>query len=259
VTAERLLEWKAVLLTKFAPASVAGFMKMAKTVFGWAVDHDWLSKNPMKKIPNGSFVNRDKDRIISMAEYAKLLEACPNQEWRTIIALARIGGLRCPSELQHLRWSDILWSENRFLVHSPKTERHEGHRERLVPLFPELRAELERHFSLIEMKGSEFVVEHVRRTTRNLHSPFQKIVHRAGLGKIIRPFDNMRMSRSNEVDREFGSIKESLWIGHSERVKKEHYYRLEDSDFAEAAGASLESQNPHAQSHAKPTDSDGLG
>jgi hypothetical protein len=46
------------------------------------------------------------------------------------------------------------------------------------------------------------------------------------------------MSRSNEVDREFGSIKESLWIGHSERVKKEHYYRLEDSDFDEAAGAS---------------------
>ena len=24
----------------------------------------------------------------------KLLEACPNQEWRTIIALARIGGVR---------------------------------------------------------------------------------------------------------------------------------------------------------------------
>ena len=58
------------------------------------------------------------------------------------------------------------------------------------------------------------------------------------IGTIIRPFDNMRMSRSNEVDREFGSIKESLWIGHSERVKKEHYYRLEDSDFDEAAGAS---------------------
>jgi len=37
----------------------------------------------------------------------------------------------------------------------------------------------------------------------------------------------MRMSRSNEVDREFGSIKESLWIGHSERVKKDHYYRIE--------------------------------
>ena len=70
----------------------------------------------------------------------------------------------------------------------------------------------------------------------------------------------MCSSDLNEVDREFGSIKESLWIGHSERVKKEHYYRLEDSDFAEAAGADLESkkpQNPHAEDHAKPTGTDG--
>ena len=44
------------------------------------------------------------------------------------------------------------------------------------------------------------------------------------------------------------------------RVKKEHYYRLEDSDFAEAAGADLEGekpQNPYAEDHAKPTGTDG--
>ena len=256
VTADRLLDWKAVLLTKFAPASVAGFMKIAKTVFGWAVDHEWLSRNPMKKIPNGSFINRNKDRIITMEEYAKLLEACPNQEWRTIIALARIGGLRCSSELRQFRWSDVHWAENRFLVRSPKTERHEGHRERLVPLFPELRTELDRHFSLDETKGNEFVIQGLQNSSWNLHPAFQAIAKNAGLGNIIRPFDNMRMSRSNEVDREFGSIKESLWIGHSERVKKEHYYRLEDSDFAEAAGADMEGEKPQ-NPHAKPTGTDG--
>ena len=61
----------------------------------------------MTGIPIGSFENRDKDRTISREEYAKLLDACPNQEWRTIIALARIGGLRCPSELKQLRWPDV--------------------------------------------------------------------------------------------------------------------------------------------------------
>ena len=124
------------------------------------------------------------------------------------------------------------------MVHSPKTEHHEGHRERLVPLFPELRAELEKHYSLDDTKGNEFVIQDLQNSSWNLHAAFQAIAKRAGLGTIIRPFDNMRMSRSNEVDREFGSIKESLWIGHSERVKKEHYYRLEDSDFDEVAGAS---------------------
>ena len=253
MTAERLLEWKTALLAAYAPASVAGVMKVAKTVFGWAVDHDWLTKNPLSKIPTGSFINRNNDRIISMDEYAKLLTGCSNQEWRTIIALARIGGLRCPSELRQLRWTDIHWSENRFLVRSPKTERHEGHRERLVPLFPVLRAELEQHFSLDETKGNEFVIEHYQKTSWQLNMPFRSIARRAGLGKIVRPFDNMRMSRSNEVDREFGSIKECLWIGHSERVKKEHYYRLEDSDFAEAAEVGLEKPIPHAHDHAKPT------
>ena len=258
VTADRLLDWKAVLLADYAPASVAGFMKMTKTVFGWAVDHEWLSRNPMKKIPNGSFINRDKDRIVTMEEYAKLLAACPNQEWQTIIALARIGGLRCASELKRLRWADVRWSENRFLVRSPKTERHEGHRERLVPLFPELRAVLEKHYSLDEAKGNEFVIQGLQNSCWNLHPAFQAIAKRAGLGKIIRPFDNMRMSRSNEVRRRWGQVLESLWIGHSARVMKDHYAWVSDEEFAEAAGAGLENPILHADAHAKPTDSDGL-
>ena len=252
VTAEKLLEWKTALLTEYATASVAGIVKVAKMVFEWAVDHDWLTKNPLKKIPNGSFVNRENDRIVTMEEYARLLDASPHQEWRTIIALARIGGLRCPSELQRLRWSDVNWSENRFLVHSPKTERHEGHRERLVPLFPELRAELERHHSLVETEGNEFVIEHFQKTSWNLNSPFQTIACRAGLGKIIRPFDNMRMSRSNEVERKFGAKKESLWIGHSEKVMLKHYHVLEDSDYLEAAGK-LDNPISHATPHALST------
>jgi len=134
ITVERLLDWKVALLAQeYAEASVAGFLKNARAVFEWAVEQHWLTKNPLRKISRGSFVNRDNDRLISMEEYAKLLEACPNQEWRTIIALARIGGLRCPSELQRLRWSDVDWEQNRFTVHSPKTERE--HSTNPVPYF----------------------------------------------------------------------------------------------------------------------------
>ena len=233
-------------------------------VFEWGVDQDWLVKNPMKNIPIGSTVNRDNNRTISMDEYAKLLAACRHQEWRTIIALARIGGLRCPSEIQRLRWSDIHWADNRFLVRSPKTEHHEGHRERLVPLFPELQAELERQFSLDETKGNEFVIERYQKTSWNLHAAFEGISKRAGLGTIIRPFDNMRMSRSNEVWERFGSGKENLWIGHSEMIRRKHYQgELSDEAFAEAAGATgatkadAESQVPHAPDHAEPTEKDG--
>jgi hypothetical protein len=67
----------------------------------------------------------------------------------------------------------------------------------------------------------------------------------------------MRMSRSNEVERKFGSKKESLWIGHSDKVMIKHYLVLEDEDYAKAAEASLESEIAHAKSHAVSTINDG--
>ena len=260
ITVERLLEWKASLLAKHKEATVAGHIKNVKAVLNWAVDTmDWLPKNPLRRIAGGSFRNAANDRPISMEEYAKLLDACPNQEWRTIIALARIGGLRCPSELKRLRWTDINWAENRFLVRSPKTERHEGHRERIVPLFPALRVELDRlFFSLDETDENEFVIEHYQRTYWNVYTPFEKIANLAGLGTIVCPFVNMRRSRSNEVEREFGSKKESLWIGHSEKVMVKHYLVLEDDDYAEAAGMPMDGQKPHAELHANSTVQDSV-
>ena len=80
------------------------------------------------------------------------------------------------------------------------------------------------------------MIEHFQKTSWNVRNQFQVIARRAGLGEIICPFDNMRMSRSNEVERQFGSKKESLWIGHSEKVMLKYYLVLEDEDCTEAAG-----------------------
>ena len=169
--------------------------------------------------------------MVTMEEYGKLLAACPSQEWRTIVALARVGGLRCPSELQQLRWSDIDWQGKRFTVHSPKTERHAGQEKRTVPLFDELRAELDKHD-----KTTEFVIQGLQGGSWNLNDRFQAIARRAGIGNVVRPFDNMRMSRSNEVLERWGAHKESLWIGHTAKVMQKHYLCLSDEDFSDAAG-----------------------
>ena len=69
------------------------------------------------------------------------------------------------------------------------------------------------------------------------------------------------MSRSNEGCKRWGQVLESLWIGHSERVMKDHYALVSDDEFAEAAGATeagLESPIPHAHDHAKLTVNNGL-
>ena len=148
LTKDRMQRWKEQLLDSsgLAEATVASTIKDVKAVFNWAVMQGWIEKSPLDGIGRGSFVNRKNDRIISMEEYRRLLDACPCQDWRVIVSLARIGGLRCPSELIALRWEDVNWKKKYFYVRSPKTE-HLGDKEgRWVPIFPELRTELETLF-----------------------------------------------------------------------------------------------------------------
>lgn len=134
----------------------------------------------------------------------------------------------------NLRWSDIDWAKNRFDVRSPKTEHHAGKESRAVPLFLELRTELETLRLCSANEVPEFVISRYRNPRENLGTPFKKIAKSAGLDGMIRPFDNMRMSRSNEVLREFGGDLESAWIGHSSAVRKQHYFMVNDADFERA-------------------------
>ena len=240
LTKERMQKWKDHLLDEVATATVACYIKEAKTCFNWATDHGWWTESPLDGIAPGSFVNKKNDRIIPMNVYYRLLDGCPCQDWRTILALARIGGLRCPNEVLNLRWEDVNWEHNRFLVRSPKTEHHEGKDGRWVPIFPELREELETLFFSVASEGREFVINRYRSASQNLRTTLEKIVHRAGLEIFPRPFDNLRMTRSNEVYREFGAFAESQWIGHSSRVRADHYLMITDDDFHKASGWSTE-------------------
>lgn len=242
LTTARLEEWKEFLRTKvprdrskvlgLAKSTIAGTVTKAKAVFNWAVRSELLDKSPLDGIGRGSFINREKDRHITMDEYRRLLDACPCQDWRTIIALARIGGIRCPSELLRLRWMDVNFERSRFYVRSPKTEHHAGKEGRLVPLFPELRIELERHFEDERSEGAEFVINRYRDPERtNLGTQFGRIVQLAGIGPIEKPFTNMRASRSTEVYAEFGAFLESKWIGHSSKTARDHYLQVREIDF----------------------------
>lgn len=91
-------------------------------------------------------------------------------QWRAMFALARYGGLRCPSEVLSLRWSDIDWDRERITVTSPKTEHHEDGASREIPLWPELRLYLEEYFELAEV-GAEFVITDYRRMDSSFGTP----------------------------------------------------------------------------------------
>jgi len=240
LTKDRIEEWKVFLLAtgKFGVPTIAGTIQKTKAVFNWAKSQKWITVSPLAGVHGGSFRNPTKDRVVTMSEYHQLLDACPNQEWRVIITLARIGGLR-PCEIMVLRWSDIdeYKHRDRFHVFSPKLNPHEHLRDREVPLFAEVLTELHKLRLMPGNEGQEYIINrYSNREKVNLVEPFTTIATRAGIGKIVRPFDNMRASRSTEVHREYGAKAESVWIGHSEKIAMECYLMVMDEDYAAAAG-----------------------
>jgi integrase len=124
-----------------APATIGRNVKRARQYFR-AVRKRLLAENPMQDVKAPAQVNTARAFYVSREATEKIIAACPDAEWRLIVALARYGGLRTPSETFALTWADVDWERNRIRVPSPKTACHAGRESRMLPLFPELRPHL---------------------------------------------------------------------------------------------------------------------
>ena len=183
----------------------------------------------------------DKERFVTEAESQKILKACPDLKWRLIFSLCRYGGMRCPSEVLALTWENVLWDSSRVIVTSPKTKRYKGHENRVVPMFPELASVLNeayeaafdrREDTLAVVSGP--VVTRYSTADQNLRTTFEKIVKRAGLKPWPKPFQNLRSTRETELMDIHPSHVVVSWIGHSEKVAREHYLQTTDAHFKKA-------------------------
>lgn len=215
---------------------------MARTFFKDAIRRKLIDSNPFDGVGRGSTANPDRQRFIDQATIAKVIDACPNAEWRLLVALSRFAGLRVPSEPLLLRWQDIDLPAGRMLVHSPKTEHHAGKATRMVPIFPELRPYLEDAHELAVV-GAEFVLPSLRKPgavtgdwrSVNLGTMFGKIIKRAGLVAWPRAWHNLRSSRQTELTETFPSHVVTAWLGNSERIAEKHYLQVLDSHFDRAS------------------------
>lgn len=174
----------------------------------------------------------------------KVLEACPDAEWKACFALARWGALRIPSEIQELRWSEVLWSENRFHVHAKKTEHHANKGDRVVPLFPEVREALNELWDTLGDSPGEFVLPRIR-TITNVKPQLGRIAKNAGVSIWLKRWQNLRATRATELEREFPSHVVTGWCGHTERIARQHYWMTTETDFEKAA--TLKSVAPVSQ------------
>ena len=242
---ESLLNWKKHLAKKYAEATISNIIAKVKCILNWATNEKNLFvRSPGTGVKKGSYINKDRAFFVTMTDYQKLLTECRTQEQRAILTLARIGGLRIPSEIAHMTWADVQWDSSRIWVHSPKTEKHTGRDNRFVPLWEPIRQELEALYFADEPDGKDDRVFRNRNPSSNLRTRFEKIQIRAGFVPIDKFFTNCRASRSTEVFEKYGAFLESQWIGHTQAVAMRHYYQVRDADFGMAMEEKFEPKPP---------------
>ncbi len=232
-------DFKSYLIRQgLASSTLARRLQYARNYFRAALRHKYTSSNPFADVAAKSGTGKERQRYVPVEDVRKLLDSAP-PVWRTIIGLARFGGMRCPSEVLSLKWSDVNFAEGRVTVPSPKTEHHDNKAYRVIPMFPELRKVLDDAFELAKT-GSVYVVDSEHRKAAvgpggwmsvNLRTQFLKIIRRAGMKPWPRLFQNMRSSCETDLMKKFPIHVTTAWIGNTPSVAMRHYLQVTDEDF----------------------------
>lgn len=255
VTAGAADDYGRWLLKQLAPATVQKECQIAAQFFRHAYRKGFIDKNPFEGVAVGKVTNDDRRVFVSREVILPVLEKCPDWQWRLVVALARYGGLRCPSAIALLRWSDIHWDAERFTVTSPKTERY-GKATRVVPIFPELRPYLDDAYFRDDADKTWVVPMLAGNADKNLGTRFRKIIRRAGVEVWPKPFQNSQSIRQTELEQQYPTYVVCSWLGNTPAIAHKHCLTVTDEHCRATAksGDKLGMQTPagsRSDSHKK--------
>lgn len=220
-----------------------------RMLFGLAVAENLIPASPFDGIKAMGGLPANRKHYIDRPTFDKLVAACRSPHWKLVIALSRLSGLRCPSEVLRLRWDGIDLAAGSMIVHSPKTEHLPEKDRRVMPIFPALRPFLES----AERVGDYVVGGAWGDKTRakadtpkgwvncNLRSGFKKIIERAGLQPWPRIFHNLRASCETDLVEDFPIHVVAVWLGNTPGVATRHYLQVTESNFQKAVQLAVQS------------------
>lgn len=239
ITSEQVIKFDLAMKERLARTTWGREVKTVKQFFNRAVEMGWIKTNPFAKLKGSNVGNKTRFYFVSLQEAERILDACPNAEMRLIFSLARFAGLRIPSELKFMDWSDINLNGDRFIVRVPKATNRKAQEAgqfetRPVPMFPELRKAFQEYRDTLP-EGTTGKVFPNCLNGQALTSRFAKILKRAGVAQWPKFFQNMRSTRDTELRRKYPEQDVNLWLGHTKEVPLYHYMQMTDSLFSEAS------------------------
>lgn len=229
ITAGDAEEFLTYLKKNLAAATAAGRARRAKQFFNAAVKKRWLIENPFAGLRCGSQVNESRQEFVSKEHIEAVMAELPNNTYRLILALARYGGCRVPSEPLALKWSDVDWQKGVITLDAPKT----GTRQ--FPIFRELRPYLEAQWD--EAGESPWVISKHRATCQAMSSIVVRAIGRAGVPLWGKLFQNLRSTRETELLEQFPLHCVCKWLGNSPRIAAKHYLQVTKEHIERATGA----------------------
>jgi integrase len=218
---------------KLCKSSTNKAITAVKPLFNFAVDCGYLSKSPFAKVKGGPTTTPERVYYVTYEEIELAIGACGDDvELAGVLALARYAGLRIPSEIRELRFTDFdasCFSTGEGLFRVPLSGKTGTRR---VPLFRELVP----YLKAIREKSKpeqEFVFEKYR-SDRNVGTLIKTKMQKAGLKIWEKFFINQRSSCQTDKER-LGwsrSVMDAVF-GNTELVRIQHYIQpLPDSDYA---------------------------
>ncbi len=253
VTAAEAGDFRRSLRRQFSEAFTAKIVFVARTFWRDAADRKRVDANVFAKVPAGSQVNADRHRFVGAETIERVIVACPDAQWKLLLALSRYAGLRCPSEHLALRWADVDWAAGRMTVRACKTEHHANRGVRVVPIFEPLRPYLRAVYDARD-PADDHVITRYRLPNSNLRAQLLRYAKAAGVTPWPRLFHNLRASCQTDLAERFPSHVVCKWIGNSEQIARDHYLQTTEAHFAKASGVPTESPAAAADAAASGAD-----
>jgi integrase len=194
-----------------AKATVAKRCRYARHFFEVAKRRGIVDANPFAHIKGAVKGNPERRVFVPAEAIANVMNEATDPQWKLLIALARWGGLRIPSEALALTWQDVDFAGKRFIVRASKTEHHDDGGIRVVPMFPELVPIFQTVFDEAD-EGAVHVITRYRTASVNLRTQFQRYILKAGVKPWPKLWQNLRASRATELADSYPSHVCAAWL-----------------------------------------------